>query len=63
MKPYKEVLMTSWVFTTRAPLPANRSRQWEDNLVNGRPDWDKVGAQFVADVVPFGNDEAAYAER
>ncbi|HCD7797900.1 TPA: fructuronate reductase [Escherichia coli] len=30
-------------------------RQWviEDNFVNGRPDWDKVGAQFVADVVPF----------
>ncbi|XPE25182.1 hypothetical protein ACNKHM_08455 [Shigella sonnei] len=28
-------------------------RQWviEDNFVNGRPDWDKVGAQFVADVV------------
>ncbi|MFP1558030.1 hypothetical protein ACLB1T_15730 [Escherichia coli] len=25
----------------------------EDNFVNGRPDWDKVGAQFVADVVPF----------
>ena len=30
-------------------------RQWviEDNFVNGRPDWDKVGAQFVSDVVPF----------
>ncbi|WP_058910675.1 fructuronate reductase [Entomohabitans teleogrylli] len=30
-------------------------RQWviEDNFVNGRPDWDRVGAQFVADVVPF----------
>ncbi|EPA7335165.1 fructuronate reductase [Escherichia coli O13,129, 135:H26] len=30
-------------------------RQWviEDNFVNGRPDWDKVGAQFVEDVVPF----------
>ncbi|AFJ45891.1 fructuronate reductase [Shimwellia blattae] len=29
--------------------------QWviEDNFVNGRPDWDKAGAQFVADVVPF----------
>ncbi len=25
----------------------------EDNFVNGRPDWDKVGTQFVADVVPF----------
>jgi len=29
--------------------------QWviEDHFVNGRPDWDKVGVQFVADVVPF----------
>ncbi len=25
----------------------------EDNFVNGRPDWDRVGVQFVADVVPF----------
>lgn len=30
-------------------------RQWviEDNFVNGRPDWDRVGAQFVSDVKPF----------
>ncbi|ALV92345.1 MULTISPECIES: fructuronate reductase [Pantoea] len=30
-------------------------RQWviEDNFVNGRPDWDRVGAQFVTDVAPF----------
>lgn len=30
-------------------------RQWviEDSFVNGRPAWDKVGAQFVEDVVPF----------
>ncbi|WP_086981042.1 mannitol dehydrogenase family protein [Vibrio aphrogenes] len=30
-------------------------RQWviEDNFVCGRPDWDKVGAQFVHDVRPF----------
>ncbi|EPJ9472935.1 fructuronate reductase [Pectobacterium brasiliense] len=30
-------------------------RQWviEDNFVSGRPDWDKVGAQFVKDVIPF----------
>ena len=34
-------------------------RQWviEDNFVNGRPDWDKVGAQFVADVKAVRNDE------
>ena len=30
-------------------------RQWviEDNFVNGRPQWELVGAQLVADVVPF----------
>ncbi|OCH17479.1 MULTISPECIES: mannitol dehydrogenase family protein [unclassified Aliivibrio] len=30
-------------------------RQWviEDNFVSGRPNWNKVGAQFVADVAPF----------
>lgn len=29
--------------------------QWviEDHFINGRPDWDRVGAQFVADVAPF----------
>lgn len=30
-------------------------RQWviEDDFVNGRPDWDSVGASFVEDVTPF----------
>ncbi|KHA57718.1 D-mannonate oxidoreductase [Aeromonas hydrophila] len=30
-------------------------RQWviEDNFVNGRPNWDLAGAEFVHDVVPF----------
>ena len=30
-------------------------RQWviEDNFVQGRPDWNVVGAEFVKDVVPF----------
>jgi fructuronate reductase len=30
-------------------------RQWviEDNFVSGRPDWDKAGAQFVSDVMPY----------
>lgn len=29
--------------------------QWviEDNFVNGRPDWEKAGAELVADVLPF----------
>ncbi|WP_432460964.1 fructuronate reductase [Agarivorans sp. QJM3NY_25] len=30
-------------------------KQWviEDNFVNGRPDWDIAGAEFVSNVVPF----------
>lgn len=30
-------------------------RQWviEDKFVNGRPDWDLAGAEFVEDVIPF----------
>jgi mannitol-1-phosphate/altronate dehydrogenase len=30
-------------------------RQWviEDNFAAGRPNWDRVGAQFVADVTPY----------
>lgn len=30
-------------------------RQWviEDNFVNGRPEWEKVGAELVQDVLPF----------
>ena len=30
-------------------------KQWviEDDFVQGRPDWDNVGAQFVKDVVPY----------
>ncbi|WP_045461361.1 mannitol dehydrogenase family protein [Vibrio hyugaensis] len=30
-------------------------RQWviEDNFVNGRPNWNEVGAEFVEDVIPY----------
>ena len=30
-------------------------RQWviEDDFVNGRPNWDEIGAEFVKDVTPF----------
>ena len=30
-------------------------RQWviEDNFVAGRPQWEKAGAELVADVIPF----------
>ena len=39
----------------RAPLHAEMFRQWviEDRFVGGRPAWEKVGVQFVADVAPY----------
>jgi mannitol-1-phosphate/altronate dehydrogenase len=38
-----------------APIFAEAFRQWviEDSFSNGRPDWDRVGAQFVIDVSPY----------
>ncbi|WP_245190831.1 mannitol dehydrogenase family protein [Jannaschia formosa] len=38
-----------------APVTHERFRQWviEDHFAAGRPDWDRAGATFVADVVPY----------
>jgi fructuronate reductase len=38
-----------------APVVHEPFKQWaiEDNFVDGRPAWDKVGAELVADVAPF----------
>ena len=38
-----------------APVFAETFRQWviEDRFADGRPDWDRVGAQFVDDVTPY----------
>ena len=38
-----------------APVFAEAFRQWviEDRFCTGRPDWDRVGAQFVNDVSPY----------
>ena len=38
-----------------APVFCESFRQWviEDRFVDGRPDWDRVGAQFVDDVAPY----------
>jgi mannitol 2-dehydrogenase len=38
-----------------ASLFTETFRQWviEDNFADGRPDWDRVGAQFVSDVGPY----------
>jgi mannitol 2-dehydrogenase len=39
----------------RAPVVCEPFIQWviEDDFVGSRPDWDAVGAQFVADVAPY----------
>ena len=39
----------------QAPVVCERFIQWviEDDFADGRPDWDLVGAQFVADVAPY----------
>jgi len=39
----------------RWPIFCERFRQWviEDHFVAGRPAWEEVGAQFVADVAPY----------
>jgi mannitol 2-dehydrogenase len=39
----------------RRPVFCERFRQWviEDNFIAGRPAWEDVGAQFVADVAPY----------
>ncbi len=39
----------------RWPIFCERFRQWviEDNFAAGRPAWEEVGAQFVADVAPY----------
>ena len=38
-----------------APIFAEAFRQWviEDRFADGRPAWDRVGAQFVGDVAPY----------
>ncbi len=39
----------------QAPIFAESFKQWviEDRFADGRPDWDRVGAQFVDDVAPY----------
>jgi len=41
--------------TDNWPVFCEEFKQWviEDHFPSGRPDWEKVGAQFVADVTPF----------
>ncbi len=42
-------------YTDHCAIACEPFRQWviEDNFVNGRPNWDEVGVEFVNDVVPY----------
>jgi mannitol 2-dehydrogenase len=48
-------LEAQYGYSDRAPVVCERFIQWviEDDFADGRPDWDAVGAQFVADVAPY----------
>ncbi|MES2989120.1 MAG: mannitol dehydrogenase family protein [Pseudomonadota bacterium] len=50
-----EAFVQSHGVTDRRPIFCESFRQWviEDDFADGRPDWDRVGAQFVADVEPY----------
>ena len=51
--------------TTPGRSSPSRSRQWviEDHFRHGRPRFEEVGAQMVADVEPYETDEAAPPQR
>jgi mannitol-1-phosphate/altronate dehydrogenase len=50
-----EALTTKTGVVDAASLSAEAFRQWviEDDFADGRPDWSRVGAQFVPDVAPY----------
>lgn len=51
----ERALATQFGWDDAAPVTHENFRQWviEDNFCAGRPDWDKVGAQFTDDVHSF----------
>ncbi len=50
-----ELLRTEFGVRGSWPVTCEPFSQWviEDNFCNGRPAWEKVGAQFVPDVTPY----------
>ncbi|QEG22666.1 mannitol dehydrogenase family protein [Mariniblastus fucicola] len=48
-------LANTFGFHDAWPVTCEPFCQWviEDNFSNGRPEWEKVGAQFVSDVTPY----------
>lgn len=53
----KDYLNKEFLIDDQWPVVCEPFHQWviEDNFKAGRPAWEKVGAQFVDDVVPFEN--------
>lgn len=51
----RELVRTVYGLDDAFPVVAEPFKQWiiEDHFCNGRPDLEKVGAQFVADVAPY----------
>jgi mannitol 2-dehydrogenase len=52
-----EILRDQFHITDQWPVFCEPFIQWviEDDFIAGRPEWEKVGAQFVEDVVPYEN--------
>lgn len=50
-------LQNEFLLEDQWPVVCEPFSQWviEDKFANGRPEWEKVGAQFVDNVVPFEN--------
>ncbi|MDF1755183.1 MAG: mannitol dehydrogenase family protein [Verrucomicrobiales bacterium] len=50
-----ELLENEYGITDKWPVTCEPFSQWviEDKFCNGRPEWEKVGAQFVPDVTPY----------
>ncbi|MGQ8336235.1 mannitol dehydrogenase family protein [Sunxiuqinia sp. A32] len=52
-----ERLKTEFQVEDQWPVVCEPFKQWviEDQFITGRPEWEKVGAQFVENVIPFEN--------
>ena len=53
----QEILREQFQIIDQVPVVCEPFIQWviEDKFTSGRPSWEKVGAQFVTDVVPYEN--------
>ncbi len=51
----RKFVLDTYGLTDNWPVFCEDFKQWvvEDNFTLGRPQWEKVGAQFVADVTPY----------